>query len=107
MCKVNEKIANLLILNAKKPNNVAKPPLLTNINAINPHNFKKTPYLCTDHFGVVLEWMKRHAWKACIRQKRIGGSNPPHSATKRLSNKFRRPFFRRCLNVLFYSAAIN
>ena len=30
--------------------------------------------------GVVLEWLKRHAWKACIRQKRIGGSNPPHSA---------------------------
>ncbi len=31
-------------------------------------------------YGVVLEWLKRHAWKACIRQKRIGGSNPPHSA---------------------------
>ena len=30
--------------------------------------------------GEVLEWLKRHAWKACIRQKRIGGSNPPHSA---------------------------
>ena len=28
----------------------------------------------------MLEWLKRHAWKACIRQKRIGGSNPPHSA---------------------------
>jgi len=23
---------------------------------------------------------KRHAWKACIRLKRIGGSNPPLSA---------------------------
>ena len=31
--------------------------------------------------GEVLEWLKRHAWKACIRQKRIGGSNPPLSAT--------------------------
>ena len=31
--------------------------------------------------GKVLEWLKRHAWKACIRQKRIGGSNPPLSAT--------------------------
>ena len=31
--------------------------------------------------GVMLEWLKRHAWKACIRQKRIGGSNPPLSAT--------------------------
>ena len=30
--------------------------------------------------GEVLEWLKRHAWKACIRQKRIGGSNPPLSA---------------------------
>ena len=28
----------------------------------------------------MLEWLKRHAWKACMRQKRIGGSNPPHSA---------------------------
>ena len=30
--------------------------------------------------GAMLEWLKRHAWKACIRQKRIGGSNPPRSA---------------------------
>ena len=30
--------------------------------------------------GEMLEWLKRHAWKACIRQKRIGGSNPPLSA---------------------------
>ena len=30
--------------------------------------------------GKMLEWLKRHAWKACIRQKRIGGSNPPLSA---------------------------
>ena len=34
----------------------------------------------SDTIGVMLEWLKRHAWKACIRQKRIGGSNPPHSA---------------------------
>ena len=32
----------------------------------------------------MLEWLKRHAWKACIRQKRIGGSNPPPSAKKPL-----------------------
>ena len=32
----------------------------------------------------MLEWLKRHAWKACIRQKRIGGSNPPLSAVKAL-----------------------
>ena len=31
--------------------------------------------------GQVAEWLKAHAWKACIRQKRIGGSNPPLSAT--------------------------
>ena len=38
-----------------------------------------------DTFGKVLEWLKRHAWKACIRQKRIRGSNPLLSAvnTKR------------------------
>ena len=36
--------------------------------------------------GVMLEWLKRHAWKACIRQKRIGGSNPPHSARNTLKD---------------------
>ena len=30
--------------------------------------------------GEVLEWLKRHAWKACKRLKRFGGSNPPLSA---------------------------
>ena len=33
--------------------------------------------------GEVLEWLKRHAWKACGRKKRPGGSNPPLSASKR------------------------
>ncbi|MDE6071579.1 MAG: hypothetical protein K2G53_03390, partial [Muribaculaceae bacterium] len=28
--------------------------------------------------GVMLEWLKRHAWKACIRQKRIPSSNLGH-----------------------------
>ena len=32
------------------------------------------------HSGEMLEWLKRHAWKACIRQNRISGSNP---ATKK------------------------
>ena len=27
------------------------------------------------------EWFKAHAWKVCIRLKRIGGSNPPFSAS--------------------------
>ena len=30
--------------------------------------------------GKVLEWLKRHVWKACIPLKGIGGSNPPLSA---------------------------
>lgn len=30
--------------------------------------------------GVVLEWLKRLIWKVSKRQKRFGGSNPPHSA---------------------------
>ena len=30
--------------------------------------------------GKMLEWLKRHAWKACKRLKRFGGSNPPLSA---------------------------
>ena len=30
----------------------------------------------------MLEWLKRHAWKACIRQKRIASSNLAHSANK-------------------------
>ena len=31
--------------------------------------------------GVMLEWLKRHAWKACNRQKRFASSNLAHSAT--------------------------
>ncbi len=33
-----------------------------------------------DAHGQVAERLKAHAWKACIRSKRIGGSNPPLSA---------------------------
>ena len=32
--------------------------------------------------GVVLEWLKRHAWKACVRQKRTASSNLAHSAKR-------------------------
>ena len=35
----------------------------------------------------MLEWLKRHAWKACNRQKRFGGSNPPLSARKYINMK--------------------
>ncbi len=31
--------------------------------------------------GEVLEWLKRHAWKACMRCPRIEGSNPSLSAS--------------------------
>ena len=31
--------------------------------------------------GEMLEWLKRHAWKACIPLKGIPGSNPGLSAT--------------------------
>ena len=34
--------------------------------------------------GEMLEWLKRHAWKACIRQKCIRGSNPRLSAEQKL-----------------------
>ena len=39
---------------------------------------------CTDfinRFGEVLEWLKRHAWKACSRQNWLAGSNPVLSAS--------------------------
>ena len=39
----------------------------------------------------MLEWLKRHAWKACKRQKRFGGSNPPLSAG--ISNNMKRLIF--------------
>ena len=35
--------------------------------------------------GEVLEWLKRHAWKACIRLKCIAGSNPALSAECEIS----------------------
>lgn len=30
--------------------------------------------------GSVAEWFKAHAWKACVRGNRTGGSNPLASA---------------------------
>ena len=39
-------------------------------------------YLCRPipFRGEMLEWFKRHAWKACVLQKGTGGSNPFLSA---------------------------
>ena len=34
--------------------------------------------------GKMLEWLKRHAWKACKRLKRFTGSNPVLSAKDKL-----------------------
>ena len=38
------------------------------------------PQLRKTQQGEVLEWLKRHAWKACNRQNRFAGSNPVLSA---------------------------
>lgn len=45
--------------------------------------------------GEVLEWLKRRAWKARIRLKRIRGSNPLLSAIKGVNQVITRftPFF--------------
>ncbi len=37
-------------------------------------------YLCRRFNGDVSEWLKEHAWKVCIRQKRIESSNLSVSA---------------------------
>ena len=47
----------------------------------------------------MLEWLKRHAWKACILQKGISGSNPDLSAEKQPVGVYRLLFY--------YDASIN
>ena len=42
--------------------------------------------------GKMLEWLKRHAWKACKRLKRFGGSNPPLSARNTFWSKIQKVF---------------
>lgn len=51
--KLTKKSRTSFTVNAKKPDNVAEAALLTNINTLNLHNVRKTPYLCTNHFW---EW---------------------------------------------------
>ena len=54
-------------------------------------HINKICYFCSRNSkGEVLEWLKRHAWKACIRLKRIGGSNPPLSANKGVNQQVMR-----------------
>ena len=36
-----------------------------------------------DTFGEVSEWLKEHAWKACVSVPGTEGSNPSLSATRR------------------------
>ena len=62
-------------------------------NTFVAENAGRSHFFCNLHpisKGEMLEWLKRHAWKACIPLKGIGGSNPPLSATddkKRIINK--------------------
>jgi len=45
-------------------------------------------YFCTPQkYGEVSEWSKEHAWKVCIRQKCIEGSNPSLSADSKNQSK--------------------
>ena len=55
-------------------------------------------YLCTafqprKNQGEVLEWLKRHAWKVCKRQKRFAGSNPALSAVYSMSDQVSETLF--------------
>ena len=47
--------------------------------------------------GVVLEWLKRHAWKACNRHKRFPSSNLGHSALCTIS-----PYFFLFFIILYF-----
>lgn len=42
--------------------------------------------LTSPRFGEVLEWLKRHAWKACIPLKGIESSNLFLSAQQKTTN---------------------
>ena len=43
-------------------------------------------HLQSKNEGEMLEWFKRHAWKACVLQKGTGGSNPFLSAKTNIKN---------------------
>ena len=74
--------------------------------------FRKFYYLCTSipaqsdirrpgtYTGEMLEWLKRHAWKACIRQNRISGSNPDLSAP--IGRSLLRPVLVSCLVKVYF-----
>ena len=63
-------------------------------NTFVAENARGSHFFCNLHpiseqmlIGEMLEWLKRHAWKACIPLKGIGGSNPPLSADKLRNGK--------------------
>ena len=51
--------------------------------------------------GKVLEWLKRHAWKACNRQNWFAGSNPVLSANS-TENHFDSLFFLLRFRILTF-----
>ena len=57
--------------------------------------------------GEVLEWLKRHAWKACSRQNRLAGSNPVLSAQKKVLQIFAGLFFVRFILTIVLNSAIS
>ena len=57
--------------------------------------------------GEVLEWLKRHAWKACSRQNRLAGSNPVLSAQKKSCKICRTFFVRFILTIVRFQQTIS
>ena len=57
-------------------------------NAFDSHSFCNLRPISEKAFiGEVLEWLKRHAWKACMLLKGIAGSNPALSAMEKEKDK--------------------
>ncbi len=56
--------------------------------------------------GEMLEWLKRHAWKACKRQKRFLGSNPCLSANVKQLNKTNTRFMKKIFVTLTVMAML-
>ena len=53
--------------------------------------------------GEMLEWLKRHAWKACKRQKRFAGSNPVLSAKMKSLAGQKQQGFSVIMNIVKFS----
>jgi biopolymer transport protein ExbB len=63
-------------------------------------------------WGEVAEWSKAHAWKACIRRKRIKGSNPFLSANQFLTlnkiiiNQEKKPIMKKLISLFVVAAML-